>query len=309
LSGLLYLRADLEWGIPREQCSRTMAWQIVESSSWTSLAEQLQHFSGRGGVPRMLCRGQSKAGRLIASVGRIFRDLKASKAECWKIERRAADEFRRRFTSRRLRHHGPRPLPIELQLWPIMQHYGAPTRLLDWTWSPYVAAYHAVRERFNHDGLICAFDPRALIVDAEEGAESDPARVATLNGHVDAGRYDQLFGAAELEQEFVYVFEPPNPFPRQIMQQGTFTVATDPRADHGPLIDRASLRAGTEPPCLIRIPAEAKREILHELHAMNLGPHTLFPGNDGLGRHVRETLELMVLEEKSELADGPSESC
>jgi len=30
--------------------------------------------------------------------------------------------------------------------WQLMQHYRAPTRLLDWTRSPYVATYFAVIE-------------------------------------------------------------------------------------------------------------------------------------------------------------------
>jgi len=35
-----------------------------------------------------------------------------------------------------------------------MQHHGAPTRLLDWSTSIYVAAYFAVIEQPNADGVI-----------------------------------------------------------------------------------------------------------------------------------------------------------
>jgi len=53
-----------------------------------------------------------------------------------------------------------------LYWWVVMQSYGAPTRLLGWSWSPYVAACFAVEKGWSQDedkaeGAIWAFDVNA----------------------------------------------------------------------------------------------------------------------------------------------------
>jgi hypothetical protein len=105
--------------------------------------------------PNWIFRGQSNADwPLVTSLQRALQS-----AEVSDTERRAAVEnsvigF---FKERARLHLQNAPDEGDLLGWlAVMQHYGAPTRLQDWTQSPFVAAYFAYREDTGEDAAVWA---------------------------------------------------------------------------------------------------------------------------------------------------------
>src|SRR5580692_6211011 len=101
----------------------------------------------------------------------------------------------------------------DFQWMALMQHHGAPTRLIDFTWSPYVAAFFAL-ERTLADGVVWAMNPSR--VDSSRNAKRirvDP-RVH--------GNFSRYFLAGK--RHFIWMGEPHTMNRRLIAQSGTFAV-------------------------------------------------------------------------------------
>lgn len=166
--------------------------------------------------------------------------------------------------------------------WLFMQHYNAPTRLLDWTRSLFVAAYFAVEKEEESDGAIWIVHAARLVDETrkrhglELPTEWKAARSLFLNSDAPPG----LFHVTVTAQT-----------DRMVAQQMGFTASPAILADHGEILtdyfgDGDPTKRGQFVKAII--PATSKPEILLRLRRVNITAQALFPGIDGLGRSIAE---------------------
>jgi hypothetical protein len=169
----------------------------------------------------------------------------------------------------------------------LAQHHGLPTRLLDWTFSPYVALHFLTEEveRFDQDGVIWCVDfmrvkallphrLQALLV--EEGAN---VFTTDMLSHVASAliEFDRL-----AREPFAVFFEPPSLDERIINQYALFSMMSGATAR----LDQW-LSSHTDLVRRIAVPAGLKWEVRDKLDQANVTERVLFPGLDGLSRWLR----------------------
>jgi len=168
----------------------------------------------------------------------------------------------------------------------LAQHHGLPTRLLDWTYSPYVALHFATAEldSFQHDGIIWALNYEALKDFLPGNLKKELVKVGSNSFTTEMLNkvYHNILELSQEESEFVVAFESPSLDARIVNQFAIFTFmshATSLLNDW--LIDKPELYFR------ILIPAAMKWEIRDKLDQVNINERVLFPGFDGLSKWLK----------------------
>jgi len=109
--------------------------------SWKDIVNFKKELEGLGKNLEWIYRGQSNNKELRTLLERTIRDLKLKKEDAFDIEFALNDRFKRNLHT--IDPASPKNLN-SVELFALMQHYGAPTRLIDFTYSFYVAVFFAL---------------------------------------------------------------------------------------------------------------------------------------------------------------------
>lgn len=153
--------------------------------------------------------------------------------------------------------------------WSLLQHHGYPTPLLDWTYSPFVAAFFAITNIKEDDPV----PPRIHIFDRAKWDE----------------RYGKIgFTADPSPPQLVvlesYHFGNPRAAPQQAL--ATFSNVTDIER----FIRARELQDEQEYLTICELPATEAPGILRELELMGITYGSLFPGLDGIAQDAKSRL-------------------
>ncbi|HWH07675.1 MAG TPA: FRG domain-containing protein [Candidatus Thermoplasmatota archaeon] len=231
------------------------------------------------GQPRFVYRGGADASwGLETALDRLGVEAGGRPHSFAQFERALLDSFAR--AARGFLRHEPKNTWEYLALG---QHFGLPTRLLDWTFSPLVALYFAVEPPSERDRAVWTLDWEAM--HRHFGLKAAPYDAASLEDEFgrELGNVFEI-PARGRPPSFACLFMPPAVDDRIVAQAGVFTVATETS------LSLDAFLAAAEASIVLRkvvIPSDAAPGMRAELDTLGFTASRLFPGLDGLARSVR----------------------
>src|SRR3954470_7831134 len=190
---------------------------------------------------------------------------------------------------RNFRKYAQRSDVPEDSLWhwvALAKHHGLATRLLDWTYSPYVALHFATAypKDYTEDGAIWMVDfvKTNTLLPKQLRRAVEQQGMNALSAEILRDEASTLADFDRLGDDFVVFFEPPALDERIVNQYALFSLMPSSHARMDEWLERH--------PDLARrviLPAELKWEVRDKLDQANISERVLFPGLDGLATWLK----------------------
>lgn len=169
----------------------------------------------------------------------------------------------------------------------LMQHYGVPTRLLDWSESPLVALYFAVNQFQNYnevDSAVWCLNPiilnkNANIVDKQEDRYIPSFEDEELQSYAT----ESVRQKARLELLPVATIATRNNSRIQA-QLGTFTIHHNKKVEIENVGDQSHI-------VKYIVPSEAREDVFCELKLLGINQFSMFPELASVGAILREMMQ------------------
>jgi hypothetical protein len=288
------------------------AWYTPDvAETWEDIEEWHKHYSCMTPGPNCywIFRGDTAEAALETKLERAFADYGVPEAKQAQYEMEMIREFQRKGGL--YLDHEPDKDDV-LEWLALMRHYGAPTRLTDWTYSFYVAVHFALAD--DLEGAVWAFDAATVnktdwiksVISAAGGDERLCAlqrRLARMDNVLTVRRqWEKLDDLAivtylltEEPMPLVFVVNPFRLNRRLIIQQALFVISGDVRRPFVENLrqsfdrDDAVLRAHLHK-IVLRPDKQQRNRILRELRSMNISTEVLFPDLSGFAQSLTQRL-------------------
>jgi hypothetical protein len=252
-------------------------------NSWSELTKAIEALEVKG---RWIFRGQAKDWPLATSLERALGGWKIELSHAPGIEHQLVREFKRKYDG----EDGYLAERDTLYCLTLMQHHGAPTRLLDCTYSPFVAAQFAIGEGSTSAVLWCVNASWCHQV-AEKVVGKKSVALRNIDQDRDDTSFTPLF-MSKAPKKFVLPENPMRLSHRLIIQQGVFLCPGDISDTF--INNLMDLPGYDSEKNILKVQLAMSRNNLLEaaaqLRRMNVDSATLFPGLDGFARSLKERL-------------------